>query len=268
MRQYNNIIAVIILMVVFMAIHPFTVEARQKIVLFDEGHGQRFLAERNGDLDLSGLSALFRNEGLQVKTSKGKITEKVLAEAGALVLSGVFVPFSPPEISAIVDFVQRGGRLCIMLHVGFPVAELLSKLNVYVSKGVVHEQENLIQQGEVDYYVTASSQHELMKGIARYKVFGGWALLADKKNAETIAQTGASAWMDTNGNNERDTRELQRLLGLAIAGRVGDGSFVVFGDDATFQNRYLSEENMQLGKNLAKWLLENEFTPPANRAFL
>ena len=255
-------------MVALVAMHPFNVEARSNIVLFDEGHGQRFLADRTGPLDLSGLAALFQSEGLLVKSSKGETTEKVLAEADVLVLSGAFVPFTLPEISAIVNFVQKGGRLCVMLHVGMPVAELLKELKVYVSKSVVHEQENLIQQTETNFYVNASSQHELMKGIERFKVFGGWALLTDNENAATIAQTSASAWIDTNMNGERDARELQRSLGLAIAGIAGDGRFVVFGDDAIFQNRYLSEENMHLGKNVAKWLKGSELTPPLNRAFL
>ena len=268
MRQYENIIAGIILLVALMAVNPFNVEARQNVVLFDEGHGQRFLVDRNGPLDLSGLSALFQKEGLLVKSNKEEITEKVLAEADVLVLSGAFVGFTLPEISAIVNFVHAGGQLCVMLHIGFPLAELLKELNVYVSKGVVREQENLIQQAETNYYVTVSGQHELMNGLERFKVYGGWALLTDNKNAETIAQTSSSAWIDTNMNGKQDARELQRPLGLSIAGTAGDGSFVVFGDDAIFQNQYLSEENMQLGKNLARWLKGDKLTPSSNRAFL
>lgn len=266
-RQHHIIITGITLILVFMALDSFAAEARQQVVLFDEGHGQRFLAERNGDLDLSGLSALFHQEGMQVKTNKGEITEKVLAETDAFVISGAFVSFTPSEMSAIVDFVEQGGSLCVMLHVGLPVAELLSKLHVYVSKGVVHEQENLISQTEVDYYVISSSQHELMKGVVRFKIFGGWALLTDNEKAETLAQTSTGAWIDTNMNNERDANELQRSLGLAIAGKMGDGSFAVFGDDAIFQNRSLSEENMQLGINLAKWLNRKE-SVSSQRAFL
>lgn len=268
MRHYNNIIAGLILMVVLLAVHPLNVEARQIRVLFDEGHGQKFLVDQTGPLDLSGLSALFQNEGLLVMSSKGEITEKVLADVDVLVLSGAFVPFSLAEISVIVNFVQKGGHLCVMLHVGLPVAELLKELNVYVSKGVVHEQENLIQQADTNFYVTASGKHELMKGIERFKVFGGWALLTDNANAATIGLTSTSAWIDTNMNGERDARELQRPLGLAIAGTAGDGRFVVFGDDAIFQNRYLSEENMQLGENLAKWLSGNGLIPSPNQAFL
>jgi hypothetical protein len=45
-----------------------------KVVLFDEGHCQRFHVKQSGPLDLSGLSALFTDEGLTVRVNKGKIT--------------------------------------------------------------------------------------------------------------------------------------------------------------------------------------------------
>ncbi|MBW1897757.1 MAG: hypothetical protein JRI61_01710, partial [Deltaproteobacteria bacterium] len=37
-------------------------------------------------------------------------------------------------------------------------------------------------------------------------------------------------------------------------GKWGAGHFVVFGDDAIFQNKFLIEENALIGKNLARWL--------------
>src|SRR5258708_7372170 len=50
------------------------IHAAQKTVLFDEGHGQKFVIEGSGSLDLSGLSVLFRNEGWRVVSNKGEIT--------------------------------------------------------------------------------------------------------------------------------------------------------------------------------------------------
>lgn len=268
MRIFRYIISGMILMASLMIPGPFSVHAGQNRVLFDEGHGQRFLVEGNSPLDLSGLSALFQDEGLLVKTSSGEITDKVLAEADALVISGAFAPFSPSETAAIINFIERGGRLCVMLHIGLPVAGLLSKLNVYISKGVVREGENIIEQQETDYYVTASPEHELMEGIERFRVFGGWALVSDNEHAEIIAQTSAKSWIDANMNNKRDAEEKSRPLGLAIAGKLGAGRFIIFGDDAIFQNRFLSEENSKLGKNVARWLKGEKSTPPADRVYM
>ena len=171
-------------------------------------------------------------------------------------------------MSAIINFVNKGGNLCIMLHIGLPAAHLLSKLNVYVSKGIIREEKNTIQQNEMDFYVSAVTQHELLQGIDRFKVFGGWALVTNNEHAEIIVKTSSRAWLDTNMNNERDPGEKQRRLGLAIAGTLGDGNFVVFGDDAIFQNRFLSEENNRLAKNLAIWLGGSKSTSPSSLDYL
>jgi hypothetical protein len=45
-----------------------------------------------------------------------------------------------------------------------------------------------------------------------------------------------------------------QAFGVVIAGRSGRGGFVIFGDDALFQNKFLVEGNAALAKNLAKWL--------------
>lgn len=243
----------ILLLAFFMTVNPLSAAAQQT-VLFDEGHGQKFLIEQNGALGLSGLSALFQNEGLRVKTNKGKITDKILAEADALVISGAFLPVTPPEITAILRFVEQGGRLCIMLHIGYPAAELLHRFNVSISNGVVHEQKNRIQENELDFYVTELKPHELMKGVERFSIFGAWALLNTKENAQIVAQSSAKAWVDLNRNNKIDEKDAIQSFGLVIVGKWGSGHFVVFGDDAIFQNRSLAEENALLGKNLAKWL--------------
>jgi len=251
MRIKNGITLLVLL---WLAVAPKIAEA-QGVILFDEGHGQRFLVEQEGSLNLSGLSGLFQAESLQVRIGKEIITDKILADVDGLVISGAFKPFTPPEISAITDFVARGGRLCIMLHIGSPVANLLGKINVLISNGVVREQVNLIEGNDLDFYIEKFTPHELFEGIDRFKVYGGWALLNAKENAEIIAATSPKAWIDLNRNNKRDNNsEMEKSLGLVVAGRVGHGNFVVFGDDAIFQNRFLTEENILLGKNLAKWL--------------
>jgi hypothetical protein len=69
---------------------PCRLQVREtgKVVLFDEAHGQKFLAGQNGPLDLSGLASLFQGEGLTVRVNKGKITTEVLSKVDALIISG------------------------------------------------------------------------------------------------------------------------------------------------------------------------------------
>lgn len=267
-RIYKIIFSAILAVMVLFAIIPDDVAAVDKVVLFDEGHGQRFLTGQKGPLDLSDLSLFFEGVGTKVDVNTGPLTEAKLAGVNAVVISGAFKPFTPTEIRVITDFISQGGRLCVMLHIGFPVAELLKELNIVVSNGVVHEQENLIQQKDIDFYVSAAGKHELVAGLKKFKVLGGWALMSENGSAMQIAKTSENAWVDLNRNNNRDANEKPQSFSLALAGRLGKGEFVVFGDDAIFQNRFLTEGNVQLGRNLALWLTKGNPIQAKEKALL
>ena len=43
-------------------------------------------------------------------------------------------------------------------------------------------------------------------------------------------------------------------LGVLVAGKIGTGEFVVIGDDAIFQNKFLSDANLVLAQNISVWL--------------
>ena len=268
--RVQTVLTFVTVLIAALASGTLSLQARERIVLIDEGHGQRFVVGKQGELDLSGLAGLFQAEGLQVRTNGGKITPEVLAGVDGLVISGAFAPFSREEIGAIEDFLTGGGRLSVMLHIGAPVLELLRELHVYVSRGVVHGQENLIENNETNYYVFPAGQHGLTAGIERFRVYGGWALISNDEKAEIVARTSMGAWIDVNMNGKREAAEQQQTLALAIAGSSGKGSFVVFGDDAIFQNRFMSGENKELGRNLAKWLGAGAlpYIPAAEKVFL
>ena len=40
-----------------------------------------------------------------------------------------------------------------------------------------------------------------------------------------------------------------------VAGEIGKGGYIVFGDDAIFQNEFLERYNGPFAKNMVKWLL-------------
>jgi len=43
-------------------------------------------------------------------------------------------------------------------------------------------------------------------------------------------------------------------FGVVVVGHLGQGRYVVFGDDALFQNRFFDESNRRLAINLVNWL--------------
>jgi hypothetical protein len=232
------------------------------LVLFDEAHGQRFLSGQTGPLDLSGLTGLFKAAGWDVRTTRTRFDTDTLAGVDVLVISGPFAPLTPPETETVLQFVQRGGRLCVMLHIAPPVDQLLHRLNVAISNGVIRERQNLVADDPLNFAVTRLEPHPLLRNVEAFNVYGGWALRNLADNATVIASTSSTAWIDLNGNNALDERDPVQSFGVVVAGRSGQGRFAILGDDAIFQNQFLIAGNLALARNLVAWL-GSEATPPA-----
>jgi len=231
-------------------------------VLFDQGHGQQFGIDRNNDLDLSRLAELVRNNGATVAPLSSPITRETLAETDALVLSGPFHTYSAEETAAIRAFVERGGALCIMLHIAPPVASLLEPFGIVTSNSVIHEQNGVIDGNPLNFRVAALSQEPLFDGVSDFNIHGGWALLPEQAELQAVASTSPDAWVDLNGNGKLDSEDAVQQFAVAVAGRHGNGRLLVFGDDAIFQNKFLTGGNLTLARNLAAWLATPAATSP------
>ncbi len=226
------------------------------VALFDQGHGQHFLVGNKGELDLSKLGETFTKEGFQVKASSPDqdFTDEFLTNVSTLIISGAFKPISEAEIKVIQKFLDRGGQLCIMLHIGSPLAPLLNNLGVDVSNSVVHEQTNLLEpETNTDFFVTDLAPHPLTKGLTQINLYGSWALNTEQP-ANVIAKTNPQAWVDLNDNQGLDPGDANQAFSVVVTGQLGHGHFIVFADDAIFQNRFLVGPNQQLATNLAGWL--------------
>jgi hypothetical protein len=226
----------------------------ERVVLFDQSHGQRFLLESEEPLGLSGLAGALLAEGLTPKALTGGITPEALLGVGALVVSGPFQAFSKSESEAVIAFLNNGGRLCIMLHISYPVMPLLKQLGVAVTKAPVRDQINLIAGRQLDFKVTTFENHPLTAGIDGFGVYGCWGLINLDDNSKVLAATSPKGWSDMNGDDVRGEAEREMALGVLVAGRIGKGEFVVVGDDAVFQNKFLSGGNLVLADNLSAWL--------------
>ncbi|HEX7481345.1 MAG TPA: DUF4350 domain-containing protein [Polyangiales bacterium] len=233
---------------------PGQPKAPPATVLFDEGHGQKFGADKSGELDLSGLAALVRNQGMLVRTTHDALTDSRLSGVDAVVISGPFVPLTAAESDALLHFLERGGRLCVMLHIAPPMGDFLHRLEVSISNGVIREREGVIDDDPLSFQVSRLSPHELTKNVTAFNVHGAWALLNTADNASLTAETGPTAWVDLNADQKLGEGDAVQAFGVVATGHHGKGGFVVFGDDAIFQNRFLIGGNAVLGKNLAAWL--------------
>jgi hypothetical protein len=221
-------------------------------ILFDQGHNQRFVIEEKGELQLSKLADIMRSQGATVVSTKKTLSAETLKDITALVISGPFESLSSDEIEAVAQFIERGGRVAAMLHIGPPLAGLLTRFDLDHSNAVLHERNDVIDSDN-NFRVTNLSDATLFAGLDYFSIYGAWAL-DPGKNGKILAQTSPDAWADLNGDKMLSKGDVVGAFTVAVSGTLGSGSFVVFGDDAIFQNRYLDKNNSRLAANLAGWL--------------
>lgn len=230
--------------------------SEQVTVISDQGHGQRFFFGSLGGLHLSKLSRLFEAEGFHVMIAPGGATPHMLSYADVFVISGPFRPFTRQEAETLYGFVSDGGRLAIMTHITPTLFELFDKFGITSSDGVIKEREGVIGGVNTDFLVSVLKDHPLMQGIESFSAYGAWGLGSSREGMEVIASTSTRAWEDLDTDDLKGTDEKAGPFGIVVAGLVGKGKVVVFGDDAIFQNKFLEGNNLRLAENLIRWLKE------------
>ncbi len=229
-------------------------------VIFDQGHGQAFTIENQGELQLSRLAGILHGDGWQVNATHDPLTPDLLSEFDALVISGAFKPLSGTELAAVGDFLRNGGRLVVMLHIASPLSPLLTKLGVSYANGVVREgDESLVLDGQpLNFKVSNFKEHPLTRNLEFFSLYGGWPLLPLHESVYTIASTGPMAWVDLNRDQLLSGNDAVQEFAVLVTGKIGKGEFAVFGDDAIFQNRFLEGTNEKLSENLGNWMKQGK----------
>lgn len=224
------------------------------VLLVDQGHEQRFVIEKDEQLQLSSFAAVMKQEGFDVRSSKEPLTEAALKGVSALIISGPFKSLEPAEVEAVARFIEQGGRLSAMLHIGSPLSGILHRLEVDFTNYVLGEQENLIDNDFRNFKVKPLAASPLFDGLEHFSVYGAWALTNTAPSARLIAATSPRGWVDLNGDKMLSKGDVVQAFGVVVEGTHGAGRFVVFGDDALFQNKFLDTSNALLARNLARWL--------------
>jgi hypothetical protein len=225
------------------------------VVLFDEGHGQPFLAGGERPLDLSSLAKVFTATGYEVRTFSQPLDASQLTGVDVLITSGAFRPYTTEEVAAAKAFVEQGGGMAVMLHIAPPLGDLLHAFEVDFTNYTLREKDNLVGDNAQNFRVRDLPAHPLTEGLQDFAVYGAWALRGTAPAVEVVAKTSAHGWVDLNRDGQLSVGDAVQPFGVAVAGILGQGRFAVFGDDALFQNRYLEGNNQILAGNLARWLL-------------
>lgn len=233
---------------------PISALAAPPRLLFDQGHRQAFVIEKEGPLQLSRLADLFQQQGWRVEQSTAPLSEKSLAGIDALVISGAFSPLNPAEIEAVLGYLRQGGKLAVMIHIGQPLLPLLHKLGVDVGSRVINEKPSQPHGKSIDFAVHNFKPHPLTRKLQSFAIYGGWPLRVFEQQGQSIASSSPHSWVDMNQDKKFSKGDLVSPFDVLISGDFGRGSFAVFADDAIFQNQFLRAGNKALAENLGRWL--------------
>jgi len=253
-------ILISILLVLMFSAPAFAYHPR---ILFDQGHGQAFVIEQETDLQLSKLAHSFVGQGFEVSSTSHPLTAALLEKTDALVISGAFKPFTAAEITEVRRFVERGGRVSIMIHIGSPILALLQGLGVDVANGVIRDEQQVIGDDPLNFRTSSLQPHPLTSGLTNFSLYGSWPVRPMTNNGQTLAYTSDQSWVDLTGDKRLTPGDAVQAFGVLVENRMKQGELLVFGDDALFQNRFLVGNNLELASNLGRWLAAGK--KPADR---
>ncbi|HWV38250.1 MAG TPA: GldG family protein [Vulgatibacter sp.] len=247
----------------------------EKKVYFTTGHGEADLKDEATEFGYARIAKKLEDEGLRSSTVNllgGSIPD----DAAALVIVGPRKPFMEPEVEAISDWLDEGGRLFVALEPGFAdpgLEKLLEEWGVIFEDSlVVDPLSKLMGGGDAVPVVQHYAEHDITKGFGLTTVFPTARPVIARGDADPrptiLALTNPTAWGETDyrsGNAQFDEGERRGSLGLvAIAARTKEGAetesrIVATGDADFVNNKYLAAAgNADLFLNSMNWLASQE----------
>ncbi|HZU28609.1 MAG TPA: GldG family protein [Bryobacteraceae bacterium] len=253
-----------------------------KNVCFVQGNGEHSLDETGPD-GMSQAKDLLQGDNYTSKTVNLLQKAQVPTDCSVLVVAGPTTDFAQPEVDAIRNYVQDGGRALFMLDPplkvqGHPVADNAPLAALLTSWGVTPENDLVLDENPIGQLaglgpevplVTSYESHPIvqpMKGLAT-----GFPLarsLQTKNGDKTSVEKLFSTSPDSVATTNLSAREIQITntdkkgpFTLAAAGTYttgkpnSEGRFVVVGNSTWASNRFVKfNGNRDLLLNMINWL--------------
>jgi hypothetical protein len=189
-----------------------------------------------------------KEAGYEVRVISEPLTEKELHRARVYLLAGPMGELSEEERAAVRSFVERGGKVIVLVHIASPLREFLEEYNITLG-WVLAERENTLGRAH-NFVVRNIGEGELFEGVKSLSFYGAFSV----RTPESYAFTSPRAWEDLNLNGAWEESEPRGKFALIGMAKYGKGYVLVIGDDATLANRFIGEEdNYKLARNLAEW---------------
>jgi len=264
----------------------FDLKTSSRTVCFITGSGEHQI----DDTSRSGYSAFkdaLGKDRYEVKSISLLEKPEVPADCTVIVIGGPQSDYLQPQVDAIKNFVEQGGRAMFLLDpplkMGKATADNESLDKVLESWGVTPEKDVLLDPNPIGQLMGVSAEVALvstydsqpivneMKGTAT-----GFPLsrsltvgTADKTNLQKLFESSQSSFattkLDTPAVNPNDPKNLKGPLTIGVAGSYttgkpnSEGRFVIVGSSSWAANSFLKfNGNSDLALNAMNWLASDE----------
>ncbi len=214
------------------------VESRKPKVLLTSGHGEASIEEPDAG-GLSGVAGLLGKENVELTSWASLGQPEVPAEADLLVIAGAKTRFVEPELAAFGRYLDRGGRMLVLLDPeltqagGLVETGLESWLDAYgvrVGANIVVDPGATVPLYSAEtLFAGAFGAHPIVRSLEQAKV-GVIVALArsvgagrapEGTTAEVLLETTAEGWGESDLANlravARDSKDLTGPVPLAVA---------------------------------------------------
>ncbi len=260
-----------------------TVVKPKRVVLFTQGHNERWFEKGANDSDqrpgVRDLREVMRDQGHEVRAfgaADGLMTD-VPKDATLVMIVGPQKPFEPEEIGTLTRYFDNGGKIFVALdpESGVDLKELLGPLGVQFHAVTLANEQAFGRRAHQDSdhanIVTASfSSHPTMSTLLKLGSRAplilpgaGWLETMKTKPSgvalDTPVRAQPATFEDKNGNFKKDPGEDQRAFDLAVAVTKGAGRMFVIGDSDFMSDAAIRVAgNGLLALDTVRWLTGDE----------
>lgn len=220
------------------------------IVLFDVAHSEIFGPKNTSDLGQSAAVARMRTAGMRVVATHTPFTSAMLKGVSGVIISGNMQPLGDDELTALEQFMTRGGVVLVAIHVAPLDQNIGQRFGFGLSPGVLRVSNPAAGEDPVNFTCTTIEKSVLTQNVHAVKVLGAWAL-APRPPSRIVVGTGADVYLDMDRSGTLTSGDIKGPFGMVGEHQVGKGVLIMSGDDAVFANIALaSKDNMQLFDNV------------------
>ncbi len=257
--------------------------AGKKTICAVEGHGERSFDDQQSEQGFATAKKALEGENYQLEPLLLASVGQVPESCSIVMIAGPERAFLTGEISALQKYLERGGRLMVMLDPGppGPLVSLLKQWGVEVRHDLVVDTVRRLYEGEslgLQPIVTSyAPEHPITRGFTKQTIFTQARSVAAATpptgyQVVELAKASRSSWGETRiqdliqkGVVERDDEDYPGPVALAAAVGPAEGEsggkakIVVFGDVDFAGNRFISAFfNNDFFLNAVNWLSDQE----------